>query len=114
MYTEEEAKKLWCPFARVMNAKGDGGGNRWDNTVPEATCPNGGLCIASNCAVWRWTGDCDERPTDEKCPTCGGSGVVITGSGEYAGGDDCPECGTAGVVMELVGLGYCGLAGKPE
>lgn len=51
--TEDELKKKWCPFARVMNINGDGGGNRWDNSAAPAASPNGSLCIGSECAAHR-------------------------------------------------------------
>lgn len=52
--SEEEAKTKWCPFSRVMNAEGEGGANRWDNTIKEAFAPSGSTCVASRCMAWKW------------------------------------------------------------
>jgi hypothetical protein len=52
--TEEEAKRMWCPFARVIDITGKGGGNRWDDSGKPFTSPSGSLCMASNCMAWRW------------------------------------------------------------
>ncbi len=52
MHTEEQARKLWCPWARVFEGSGAGaaGINR---SGPET----GFYCIASKCAAWRWEWD---------------------------------------------------------
>jgi len=86
--TEEEAKKKWCPMAKVMNINGGGGGNRWDgaasNKNKDAIGPVGATCVASDCMAWRWYDH-----------------VKFDASGTSQGRpDDCP--------------GYCGLAGKPK
>jgi hypothetical protein len=52
--TEDEAKTKWCPFTRVMNINGQGGGNRWDKSGAPAHSPNNSLCIGSACMAWRW------------------------------------------------------------
>jgi len=59
--TEDELKQKWCPFARVMNINGDGGGNRWDNSAVPAASPNGSLCIGSQCAAHRVQGGVEMR-----------------------------------------------------
>lgn len=33
MYTEDEAKGKWCPYAR---------------------CPDDNTCVGSDCMMWRW------------------------------------------------------------
>lgn len=59
MKTEEEASKLWCPFARDtvcgdISEPGPGGSyNRMSggNVIPDSC-----RCIASDCMAWNWTG----------------------------------------------------------
>lgn len=56
--TEEEAKKKWCPFARVMVTTGNnvtgafavGSANRFEGMKIA-------LCIGSACMLWRPFGD---------------------------------------------------------
>ena len=54
--TEEEAKKCWCPFARVSCADGEAVGNHAANRF--ATAFSEGhertRCIASECMACRW------------------------------------------------------------
>ena len=52
MKTEAEARKCWCPFARIAYT---GTGTTAVNRVhdPLATL-NGVQCIASECMAWRW------------------------------------------------------------
>ena len=57
MYTEEQAREKWCPFARIgfgMNAPDHtclaATGNRVTTMDDECNC------IASECMVWRWAG----------------------------------------------------------
>lgn len=50
MRTVAEAKKLWCPMARVALIPKNGGPAAInDPTVLTPTC-----CIADGCAMWRW------------------------------------------------------------
>lgn len=54
MYTEDEAKELWCPMARVVHAiTGNVAGNQIHHqdlgSVTMSTCG------ASKCSMWRWT-----------------------------------------------------------
>lgn len=49
MLTESEAKTKWCPFGKVITS-GESGyvvGNRVVGELP--------LCLASDCAFWRWS-----------------------------------------------------------
>lgn len=46
-YTEKEAKKLWCPEARVWSAGGANRGPKHGDVII------GSLCIASKCMAWR-------------------------------------------------------------
>jgi len=52
--TEDEARKLWCPFARAIDHHGDvtdgvAGVNRDDDGHPDEAC----RCLASGCMAWR-------------------------------------------------------------
>lgn len=83
MYTEEEAKTKWCPFARA-HAICNGG------TLALNRAVGGGVwtdcrCIASACMAWRW---CGRDPLEAQ--TLGGTPISTK-----------PE------------KGYCGLGGKP-
>lgn len=83
MKTEEEAKKCWCPFVRLVDGSAGGGleymGNRrageGASVSPYVIAHSG--CIASECMAWRWIGP---DPVDPTMRT---------------------------------NLGFCGLAGKP-
>ena len=50
MHTEKEAKKLWCPMSRMA-------------LTPDSQLVSNGNCIASSCAMWRWSFD---NPTDPR------------------------------------------------
>jgi hypothetical protein len=52
MHTEEQAKKLWCPKAMVLDENGVSmaSGNRGLGSMMSREC----LCLASGCAAWRW------------------------------------------------------------
>lgn len=93
LLTEEEAKKRWCPFARVtiggklptsMNRLQTIGKDSDGDTVTEGALrlPIGARCIASECMAWRHHG-----PGWRTSET----------AGNYA-----------------VELGFCGLASVPQ
>jgi len=44
--TEEEARKKWCPMARVENING--------NRAQTVANIDESRCIASDCMLWRW------------------------------------------------------------
>lgn len=46
-YTEDEARKKWCPFARVID---DLSGAASSARLRDGTVK----CIASECMAWRW------------------------------------------------------------
>jgi hypothetical protein len=47
--TEDEARKLWCPFARdAIEAQGT------YNRLDDGEAPNSCWCLASGCMAWRW------------------------------------------------------------
>lgn len=58
MHTENEARKLWCPMARIQNGTHNPAAayNRLiDFAEYTSALPAMSLCIASDCAMWRWT-----------------------------------------------------------
>ena len=57
MHTEDQAKELWCPLARLVVGHHETGRmsppcnvTRVSNESQPALHP----CIASDCAMWRW------------------------------------------------------------
>jgi hypothetical protein len=70
MYTEEQAKKLWCPKAMVLEENGADmtAGNR--NLFPDND--HHSSCLASGCAAWRWmTGPTEGQPRQGYCGLAG-------------------------------------------
>ena len=126
MVTEEEARKKWCPFVRLMSvAKRDGkrdtavtAFNRIALTSDAAThdmSPAAARCIASECMAWRW-GEIESEndgvyegrlepgefnPPFAQCPP----GYEVT---SYNSASFCAVKNHRNVVK-----GWCGLAGKP-
>ena len=47
-YTEEEAKKKWCPFGRVKGTQGSFNRSNYDEPATK--------CLGSNCMMWKWFG----------------------------------------------------------
>jgi len=60
MYTEEEAKKLWCPEVRYLAVFVNKHQERECTGAYNRGAVDSGLhasnCRASQCAMWRWTG----------------------------------------------------------
>ena len=102
MLTEKEARTKWCPHARLGDEDGATFNRRWDNKVHEAT-----VCLASDCAMWRW----------RYIPKPRSSKTKVEGW-DYLDGDESGE----GVEMwiepeeslQARRRGYCGLAGKTD
>lgn len=77
MYTEEEAKKKWCPMVRIVGVDGKENGvvNRtsYNKCVHvgerEDFIPAGSECIASKCMMWEW----EYEDTD---PSTAGNGLI--------------------------------------
>lgn len=96
MYTEDEAKKKWCPHVRVMDfgtsaagvrsAGVNRGTERAFGDKPFATC------IGSQCMAWRWDRYGRRTFSPDSTPGAGG--------GSYQATD--------------IKVGYCGLAGEPK
>ena len=58
-YTEEEAKKKWCPMARTLETQTMGSGNTsMVSMASHNRNSQGGYafhqCIASSCMLWDW------------------------------------------------------------
>ena len=49
MHTEEQAKQLWCPFARCLEGSPPGGAG-----VNRSGPLRSFNCIATECSAWRW------------------------------------------------------------
>lgn len=47
--TEDEAKKKWCPFARVADDDGATFNRTWVGEIHGAT-----VCLGSACMAWEW------------------------------------------------------------
>lgn len=106
MHTEDEAKKLWCPQARVIGTLhqpaspgdpdyvvGQGSQNRGFSMGGPLTNCN---CIASKCMAWRWAKiiNPDHQPPRDMWP-------------------DGREPHEKELYIDGREKGYCGLAGKP-
>ncbi len=94
MYTEDEARKKWCPHVRYSSNRGDGI-NRWVTAEDEQPNPEMSRCIGSECMAWRWK---PLSQTDEN---------TIRG---YAR-DTSREMAEAR--FQKTRQGYCGLSGSP-
>lgn len=53
--TEDEARKKWCPQARVATRGEDAAVNRWAVFGSGFGPSHGTTCIASECMAWRST-----------------------------------------------------------
>jgi hypothetical protein len=106
MYTEDEAKKKWCPDSRVASKNGPsyGGNHAYNRTAHPDDNPSG-QCIASECMKWRWVVDTQgniklkRTKLDETHAECNGKG--------------CDNCDYHGHTGEFSQLGYCGAGGTP-
>ena len=108
MYTEEEAKKKWCPFQRI------------DYSNDPHMKVSSGFCQASECMMWKWQStykdgnpqmeyEQDPKQKTENCP----KKLEEIGSRrhDFAGDDWCKHCGVEIEHVERPDLrkGYCGL-----
>jgi hypothetical protein len=62
MYTEEEAKKKWCPTVRFStfngrNPEAEAAVNCYDNDKRQEDF----TCIASDCMMWRWVYELESK-----------------------------------------------------
>lgn len=92
--TEDEARKRWCPFARVEAATS--AINRLDRAATDRVVWHFACaCIASDCMAWRWT-----SPPHWRVKRAEGITVAVD--------KNTPDA------YQTRGNGYCGIAGKPE
>jgi hypothetical protein len=70
MHTDKEARSLWCPLARVVSTiTGQSVAvNRSMFKEEEEEIAAGCRCIASDCAMWRWS---KEEATEGYCGLAG-------------------------------------------
>lgn len=61
MKTEDEARKCWCPFARVTDPRLPPGTGSWNRTISNDNTEARALCIASACMGWRWVQELGEQ-----------------------------------------------------
>lgn len=125
MHTNEQARVLWCPQARVArhefvnNPTQDyiiGGTN--SDALGGTRVPASCLCIAAECAMWRWHDWAEpgmvfaenrHAQTIEQAGTPkGGPGwIFVPAEDDYAHWREPTE------KADARRLGYCGLAGRP-
>ena len=102
LVTEEQAREMWCPAARVIWAKRRETGEKgWittgDVAFNRAQIERGaeeyilGYCIGSRCMWWRWEAGAQKSDCD---------GTVSVPNEQHTAG--------------RLACGYCGMAGKPE
>lgn len=53
--TEDEAKKLWCPHARIGVTNSEGGGFSVNRAGPSVPLRSLDRCLGFGCMAWRWT-----------------------------------------------------------
>ena len=117
--TEEQAKQMWCPFARTTESGKDGSTNPRNRVANRDTMEVverllGASCIGSACMAWRKMPDDFDRVfvpalADGWGPSPGPEWVLSTtahasdrnGPGQYW-------------AKRRDDRGYCGLAGRPE
>jgi len=56
MHTVKEAADLWCPMVRYQDDAGAPSGNR-DEVSNSGSFGRWNACVASRCAMWRWSGE---------------------------------------------------------
>lgn len=100
-HTPEQARELWCPMVRIARREKIHEERAWstENGVIVAGCntdalggmriPKSCRCIADKCAMWRWA-------TFDAAPPGSEPGKLVA------------------CVKVRAGVGYCGLAGRPE
>lgn len=97
MFSEEDAKLRWCPFARVSEM-----GGTYNRRGPTANVQ----CIGSDCLAWRWN-----RAKETK--------AYLDAVQAYMKGENVNFNIATNKVWAEIGStfeqveGYCGIGGKP-
>ena len=120
MHTEEDARKLWCPFSRlvvvepaehrVLNSAAYNRLSVEDTDQEEQRFPLGCRCIASDCMAWRWGKDATYHRDAELWSKSKNKRVTVAWDDDA---DWRPVGGDADAEPPLA-KGYCGLAGAPQ
>ncbi|EPY03530.1 hypothetical protein [Magnetospirillum fulvum] len=99
MLTEDEAKTMWCPQARIYDDPLDPNDKAYrppsvsfNRTTSDGADMPSAVCIASECMAWRWADTIWAKPD---------------GSPEHRSRQD-------ETYSVRIDRGYCGLAGRVE
>jgi hypothetical protein len=77
LMTGAEARKTWCPWARIVtwDSRAPGGGVGSANRLADGTPMGSTHCVASDCAAWRWS----HAPGRGYCGAAGPPGANMAG-----------------------------------
>lgn len=117
LLSEEEAKLVWCPYARIIIERDQGearvSGNRWMGEQAATNSPTNSECLGSGCMAWRWRDGVIEArlmPPGDPPPLGDGWEQADDEPGALRGHNAVM---TRWVRQTPVRRGYCGLAGNP-
>lgn len=90
MLTREQAAATWCPMVRMVKATerstvehGQPAFNRAELPGNATGVPSSCMCIADQCAMWRWIPGCQKNSAGARHPPtrgyCGLAGVPVVG-----------------------------------
>lgn len=75
MFTPDEAKKEWCPFARYPGAGIHNNAPVGINRAPGQSLPPEARCLGPGCMAWRWKhAESAGEPASERVGYCGLAG----------------------------------------
>lgn len=107
MYTESEAKKLWCPMARMWNIKTSSGLDALIAGYNEGK--EDAKCTASDCMMWRWMdGETAFREVGYMKKDAVSNSMVLPSGEGWIQSSDFPQ--TCYRLHPEKRRGYCGLA----
>ncbi len=116
MHTEQQATELWCPMVRAAN--GHMASNCAVNVAAvEGSSPHWQTCIASRCAMWRWSESAPARQLtscqDRDATTEPPRPFTVPADWEFCPAGDDHACWVEPDAAALARrTGYCGLAGQ--